>query len=40
MAASPEAQDLFAAATAAQPPADAPDPQPLVARIMSAIRKA
>jgi hypothetical protein len=39
MAASPEAQDLFVAAVAAQAPGAEPDPQPLVGRVMSTIRK-
>jgi hypothetical protein len=39
MAGSPEAQDLFAAATAAQAPAPDADPAPLVQRIMSTIRR-
>jgi hypothetical protein len=39
MAASAEAQDLFVAATAAQAADAEPDPQPLVDRVMSVVRK-
>jgi hypothetical protein len=39
MARSPQAQDAFVAATAAQTPGAEPDPRPLVRRIMSAVRK-